>query len=275
MLTLSINAQVLVDMEFNSKNCDDRDPIYLAKIYVKYDSPKPAEYLGNHSIYVTYDPSVLKFMQYKPINFHDKSKCITSYGMPYFPYDKPVYNGNTPGHFIVTNQLKSFNLGLCFPINKWTLVGEVAFYVNDYKKDPKIDFYGTDSGYPENSRGVNFADETNHEKHKQVFVNTSSPSFISLCQLSKKTDNDNSFLTESTDFEIAPNPVKDFLNIVSNQSEDCSIQIFSISGKLVHQEQLLGSESKTLNLTDWVAGNYFIKISNANKSYTEKFILLE
>jgi hypothetical protein len=65
------------------------------------------------------------------------------------------------------------------------------------------------------------------------------------------------------DFEIYPNPTKDYLVVNSNRNVE--IEIYDTQSKLIKTEK----SSKILDLNNFVSGVYFIKIENT----TKKFIL--
>jgi len=81
---------------------------------------------------------------------------------------------------------------------------------------------------------------------------------------------------EHTPFSIYPNPVKNILNIQSqnNYSSDASVQVFDINGKLVEFEIIdLVDSNNALNVSHLKSGVYFLIIKNKDgDKQTLKFI---
>ncbi len=66
---------VELKMEYRAENCYLSDPQYIVDLYVRNNSSTP-KYLGNSSIYFTYDPGVLAFNKYESINFNENNHCL-------------------------------------------------------------------------------------------------------------------------------------------------------------------------------------------------------
>jgi hypothetical protein len=74
---------------------------------------------------------------------------------------------------------------------------------------------------------------------------------------------------------IFPNPVTDILNIRTNntQVQSCSIEIYSIDGRLIHSETVeLSSSNHAIQVSNFANGVYLCKINNGSKISTTKFI---
>jgi hypothetical protein len=69
-------------------------------------------------------------------------------------------------------------------------------------------------------------------------------------------------------FSIFPNPVRDILNIKTEQQLK-SVQIFDMNGRII---QSIVSPQKQINVSKLIKGNYIIKITSEKASIAEKFI---
>lgn len=74
---------------------------------------------------------------------------------------------------------------------------------------------------------------------------------------------------DSSEVSIYPNPASDKLTINSENSEINNITIVDVSGKMLYSETEINSENKTLDLSKYSEGVYFITINN---SLTKKII---
>ncbi|NOZ35672.1 MAG: T9SS type A sorting domain-containing protein [Chlorobi bacterium] len=74
----------------------------------------------------------------------------------------------------------------------------------------------------------------------------------------------------SNNVDIYPNPVNNFLTIITN-SDNSQIQIIDITGKTIVQK-ILNSKHSELSLSNLNPGIYFAKINTNNKVYIRKFI---
>jgi hypothetical protein len=77
-------------------------------------------------------------------------------------------------------------------------------------------------------------------------------------------------LPEVKEFTLYPNPAKDMITIFTNDSERYSFKIYSAAGQFV-----LNTTEKTINLSGWSSGEYFLSIYDDNHSLigTKKFII--
>ncbi|MGB0888451.1 MAG: M1 family aminopeptidase [Vicingaceae bacterium] len=86
-------------------------------------------------------------------------------------------------------------------------------------------------------------------------------------------------LETQTDFEqnikVYPNPADNFIwieNSSSKKSFNNSVEIYSLTGKLIHQTTF--KNKKKINTEKWKSGTYIISVSsNNNATYTSKIIL--
>jgi len=71
-------------------------------------------------------------------------------------------------------------------------------------------------------------------------------------------------------FTIYPNPVSDFLQIISASNTSKKIAIYDVIGKLVYQKNTLNSQ---INISQLKAGMYFLKIQQDGKTATRKLVV--
>ena len=77
----------------------------------------------------------------------------------------------------------------------------------------------------------------------------------------------------STDpaISISPNPTRDFINIQGLEAGFGMIEIYSISGQLLYQEEYFGNDQR-LDLSGLRKGLYFIRIKSEEFVRPEKII---
>ncbi len=76
------------------------------------------------------------------------------------------------------------------------------------------------------------------------------------------------------DFNISPNPAKDFIKINFNsEAENLNIQIHDITGKLIYTDIINNQITKIIDINSYKSGIYFISISNDKFTKTEKIII--
>lgn len=75
-------------------------------------------------------------------------------------------------------------------------------------------------------------------------------------------------------FSISPNPAKDVFYLInhSNSSENATVIITDISGKLIEQKIISALETININCSEWQNGIYFIKLNNSKSVSNLKFI---
>jgi len=70
---------------------------------------------------------------------------------------------------------------------------------------------------------------------------------------------------------VYPNPVNDYLNIISNTEDDTTIKIFDISGKLIKSKSSNSSRGiHRIYMQDLNAGIYFVRVNTTSSSSTFK-----
>lgn len=78
----------------------------------------------------------------------------------------------------------------------------------------------------------------------------------------------------TTNFNIFPNPAKDFINISSkNNTTVNSIQITDVNGRIVKNKEVNGIENTQVSISDLTSGIYFVTVVADNGSGTTKIII--
>ena len=75
-------------------------------------------------------------------------------------------------------------------------------------------------------------------------------------------------------FSVYPNPVKDWLNITFSFSdnEEITINLYDLQGRRLKQVQSYSNPIE-INLSDYAAGVYFIRVETTNNAYSKKIML--
>jgi len=69
-------------------------------------------------------------------------------------------------------------------------------------------------------------------------------------------------INAGTQFTIFPNPASNTINISSNQTPITSIAIKDVLGKLVYSEEFSATDSRTLDISSFAKGMYFVLVNN-------------
>jgi len=80
---------------------------------------------------------------------------------------------------------------------------------------------------------------------------------------------------EGVGFEVYPNPVQDDVDIIFDQAliESTSLQLFDISGAVIHRELLQqGASRHALSLSDLTAGLYYLRIARQDETAIVKLV---
>ena len=81
----------------------------------------------------------------------------------------------------------------------------------------------------------------------------------------------NSIVEKSkSEFAIYPNPANDYL-IIESDLENAKVEIYNLNGVLIYTG-IFNNNSKYVNISDYSAGLYFVKIINDKETKTLKFI---
>lgn len=75
----------------------------------------------------------------------------------------------------------------------------------------------------------------------------------------------------SKSFSLYPNPSSEYLTIENKTAETYTLYLYDILGKLVYQESML--DSKTIDVTSYQHGTYFLKIANDKSAFVKKLII--
>ncbi|MDT0558163.1 T9SS type A sorting domain-containing protein [Ichthyenterobacterium sp. W332] len=77
---------------------------------------------------------------------------------------------------------------------------------------------------------------------------------------------------EISAFNVYPNPATSNLTLEFSQGlSDATIEVFNLLGKRVYNS-VVDSESRDLDISDWSAGVYIIKISSGESSQVKRFV---
>ncbi len=214
--------------------------------------------------------------------------------------DKVVYNGRL---FERTgnndwNDLGACSADKCYGVDEWNSntsykEGDLIIYQGNLFKRENNDWTGLGSCDNQNNNpcsGIDpWQENTNYQAGDKVIYQgkafewngsewielatcTSQPG-VKLNSISKNTPN-------KMNFNVYPNPVKDFLNFnVSNiKTQETQVKLINILGKLVltkhiHKISPGANFSEKLNIKTLPSGIYLMKITNNNKSVTKKIMI--
>ncbi|MDP2687326.1 MAG: T9SS type A sorting domain-containing protein [Aequorivita sp.] len=72
---------------------------------------------------------------------------------------------------------------------------------------------------------------------------------------------------------VYPNPASSTLNLVLPKNMQAGqITVFDILGKQIHSEEFESKDNVSINILNWNAGSYFLKVVSGENSQTERFI---
>lgn len=78
--------------------------------------------------------------------------------------------------------------------------------------------------------------------------------------------------TVANEFEISPNPASSILNIkLPNAVENTKLTIYNVLGKRVYS-QSLNAMTSNIDVSNWNAGVYLVRVSNDNITLTKRFV---
>ena len=72
-------------------------------------------------------------------------------------------------------------------------------------------------------------------------------------------------------FSVYPNPTLNHLTIENKTEENYNLLLFDIQGILIYQESL--NKTKNIDVSQYESGTYFVKITNANRSFVKKLTI--
>jgi hypothetical protein len=97
-----------------------------------------------------------------------------------------------------------------------------------------------------------------------------SESNLSSVTITKRSDD----LPQELSINIYPNPVTDFINIVSGIANISLVELFSSSGRKFKNIRYEGKDWVTFNVNDLNSGQYILRVYYGNKSSTSKVLLV-
>ena len=84
-------------------------------------------------------------------------------------------------------------------------------------------------------------------------------------------------LTEVHPIQIFPNPSTGtiYFKIEKNNWTAINIEVFSVNGKILFQDTLLGQGNPSIDLHAFPPSTYFVRVSSSEFSVVEKLVLME
>ena len=84
----------------------------------------------------------------------------------------------------------------------------------------------------------------------------------------------NESIENSTTLTIAPNPTKDYIEVIYNSSvnEEITITIYTLTGSEVYKTHGESNKSNTINLTRFKSGVYIVNILSGGKAERMKIV---
>lgn len=80
-------------------------------------------------------------------------------------------------------------------------------------------------------------------------------------------------VTNDNNVIIYPNPASEHFVISGLNSDNNRIEIYNITGSLVYVTYSKNQNSKSIDISNFIKGVYFVKIMDGNKFYTEKLVV--
>lgn len=81
-----------------------------------------------------------------------------------------------------------------------------------------------------------------------------------------------SMFNQISEFEIVPNPSKNWLNIkLGNYIDDLKVEVFNVLGKRVYAG-MITQLNASVNVSNWNSGVYLVRLSNDKTTHTKRFI---
>ncbi|WP_299368665.1 choice-of-anchor L domain-containing protein [Winogradskyella sp.] len=96
-----------------------------------------------------------------------------------------------------------------------------------------------------------------------IITNTFTTTFVEPLSIDENT---------IVDFDLYPNPANSLVTVeFNNVNSDCILEIFDIQGKRLYSESI--NSTRTIDISSFKAGMYFVKLSNNNVSKIEKLVV--
>lgn len=81
-------------------------------------------------------------------------------------------------------------------------------------------------------------------------------------------------VTKNKIIKIYPNPADEMINIKINNTDNYTLSIYNIAGKLVAKQKIAsGKNTISYNVSNLAKGVYIVSLSTENKSYSEKLVI--
>lgn len=78
-------------------------------------------------------------------------------------------------------------------------------------------------------------------------------------------------LETKSNFLIYPNPSKNVLNLETHESiKTVLIEVYDVTGKNIYKSKMI--EPKSIDVVNWKAGLYFVRVSSDNYNITKRFV---
>lgn len=231
------------------------------------------------------------------------------------PYTNHSFDGGQPEDFLLTWVLlvpTSFGTPAACPAidNGWTVAGRICFDVLDADGDPNLKFSGTENGAVEDLTGTNFNDDADFpNKYDNGSFGELHTSFNEFCngitppptpggpKITKispslfddvddfylpfpglgKTDMENEISLSFKSITVSPVPTKDILTVTyqSTVSENMTLSIYDISGKILTQKEYISQEGNnvlSIDLSQEPSGIYLLQLNNGTEKITKNII---
>ena len=86
----------------------------------------------------------------------------------------------------------------------------------------------------------------------------------------------NEVVIEDNNFEISPNPIKDYFKLEFKYSFSGKLELFNINGKIVIKKLYFNTKKTQIDISNFKKGMYFLVATDANgKQYREKIIKVQ
>jgi hypothetical protein len=171
-------------------------------------------------------------------------------------------NGTDPDWFKITFTGEDAN---------GNITGSVDFYLADFRSDNPEDDYIVNEW-----KWVDLSDLGRVSKIHYTLESSdlgeygiNTPTFFCIDKMAVEAKQNAISENENIIVKIHPNPVDNVLFIEGIEQGGCTIQIYSMTGQLLHSELFTGAPIQTVN---WNAGLYLIRIHNGKQSQTVKII---
>ena len=104
---------------------------------------------------------------------------------------------------------------------------------------------------------------------KDELINPSSNQLLTIIEGNHPLSRD---IFEVSNFNVYPNPANNKVTISTNLSKDMSLNIYDITGKLIHMDTPSFQNQIDLDVSLLTSGVYFIHITSGNKKYVHKLV---